>query len=489
MLIISGPASQRWAITRVRILAGMHIAFLNPQGNFDPHDRYWTQHPDFGGQLVYVKQVANALVAQGHEVDILTRRVEDERWSGFEAPLDGYANGARIVRLDAGSDPRFLRKEDLWPHLCSEWVPNILAFYGSDLPEVVTAHYGDGGISAAILRARTGIPYTFTGHSLGAQKRDGLLAQGASIDEDRYHFATRIEAERSTLENAGVVITSTHQERLLQYGHDVYAGAIDPNDDSRFAVVPPGVDQTVFFPDDDPGDRDVAERIDGTLRRDLTPDRVRLPAVVASSRLDAKKNHRVLVDAFGRNEELRASANLVIITGALDDPLHSDEGASASEREVLDDLRAGIASYGLDGAVAGLAISGQRLLASAYRTFAARRSVFALTALYEPFGLAPLEAASTGLPAVVTDRGGPTESFQEDGHDFGVLVDPYNPDDVARGLLRALGEEWATLSRAGRGRVLSRYTWDRTAEGYLAAIERVLATRSRPTKPLPSWCA
>ncbi len=340
------------------------------------------------------------------------------------------------------------------------------------------------------MRAHTGIPYTFTGHSLGAQKRDGLVAQAASIDEDRYHFPTRIGAERSTLENAGVVITSTRQERFLQYGHDAYAGAIDPDDDSRFAVVPPGVDQTVFFPEPGPDDSKIAERIDRLLRRDLTPDRIDLPAVVASSRLDAKKNHRVLVDAFGRNRAVESVGKPRHHHRRPRRPSsHDDHSASASEREVLDDLRAGIASYGLDGAVAGFAISGQRLLAAGYRTFAARRSVFALTALYEPFGLAPLEATSTGLPAVVTNKGGPTESFQESGRDFGVLVDPYDADDVASGLLRALGDEWPTLARAGRERVLTHYTWDRTAEGYLAAIERALATRSRPTKPLPSWCA
>jgi sucrose-phosphate synthase len=37
----------------------MRIAFLNPQGNFDPGDSYWTEHPDFGCQLVYVKQLIN----------------------------------------------------------------------------------------------------------------------------------------------------------------------------------------------------------------------------------------------------------------------------------------------------------------------------------------------------------------------------------------------------------------------------------------------
>ena len=66
----------------------MHIAFLNPQGNFDFKDSYWTEHPDFGGQLVYVKEVAIAIAALGHQVDILTRRVIDSEWPEFEAPLD-----------------------------------------------------------------------------------------------------------------------------------------------------------------------------------------------------------------------------------------------------------------------------------------------------------------------------------------------------------------------------------------------------------------
>jgi len=35
----------------------MRIAFLNPQGIFEPEDSYWTEGPDFGNQLVYAKQV------------------------------------------------------------------------------------------------------------------------------------------------------------------------------------------------------------------------------------------------------------------------------------------------------------------------------------------------------------------------------------------------------------------------------------------------
>ena len=43
----------------------MHILFFNPQGNFDDVDSYLTEHPDFGGQLVYVKELAMAMVDAG----------------------------------------------------------------------------------------------------------------------------------------------------------------------------------------------------------------------------------------------------------------------------------------------------------------------------------------------------------------------------------------------------------------------------------------
>ena len=55
----------------------MHIIFLNPQGNFDQADSYLAEHSDFGGQLVYVKEVAQAMVDLGHRVDIVTRLIQD----------------------------------------------------------------------------------------------------------------------------------------------------------------------------------------------------------------------------------------------------------------------------------------------------------------------------------------------------------------------------------------------------------------------------
>ncbi|MBD0354606.1 MAG: glycosyltransferase family 1 protein, partial [Rubrobacteraceae bacterium] len=126
----------------------MRVAFLNPQGNFDPKDSYWTAHPDFGGQLVYVKELALAMGSLGHEVDIVTRQIIDPEWPEFAGGTDAYPGheGVRILRIPCGPE-HFLPKEGLWPYLGTEFVPRLLERYEEEgaLPDAVTAHYGDGG--------------------------------------------------------------------------------------------------------------------------------------------------------------------------------------------------------------------------------------------------------------------------------------------------------------------------------------------------------
>jgi sucrose-phosphate synthase len=462
----------------------MHIAFLNPQGNFDPQDRYWAAHHDFGGQLVYVKEVALALGRMGHRVDILTRRFADDTFSGFEARFDAYpdAPNVRIVRLDCGGEG-FLPKEDLWSHLGTEWVANIRAFYAGEgrQPHAATTHYGDGGIAGAVWQAQGGPPFTFTGHSLGAFKLERLLGPEdgetlADLDR-RYHFARRVAAERVAMNHAGRVITSTRQERMEQYSHCAYCGAVDTEDDSRFAVVPPGVNLRVFDAERrGADDRAVAARVEQALARDILPQRRSLPAIVCSSRLARGKNHLGLAEAFARSPSLRACANLVmVVRGA--DGLRDRRGLTRGEAEVLDEVVQVVDEAGLEGQVSIFSLESQGEIAAAYRHLAERRSVFALSAHYEPFGLAPLEAAAAGLPVMVTQNGGPSESLRQGETEYGVLVDPFDASSIAEGLERLVGpgNDWDYFQRAGRQRVLDRYTWERTAEGYLQAIEAFLA--------------
>lgn len=461
----------------------MHIGFLNPQGNFDPADSYWTEHPDFGGQLVYVKSVALAMGEMGHRVDILTRQIVDPEWPEFLERLEHYpgAPNVRIVRLPAGPE-RFLRKELLWPHLVRDWVPNLLDFYEDEggLPDAFTTHYGDGGLCGVLVEDQTGIPFTFTGHSLGAQKMDKLNVTPDNLKEmdDHFHFGRRIVAERLSMNRSAVNVTSTRQERFEQYSHRAYRGAVEVQDDRRFEVIPPGVNLDIFGADARSENEEATqERVRDCLARDIGEGRRDLPTIVASSRLDPKKNHVGLVRAFAQSEELQEEANLIFITGALDDPLRDDSEAGSIEREVLTEIREVVGEYDLWGKVSAFGLQGQPALAAAYRFLAERGSVFALTAHYEPFGLAPLEAAAAGLPVVVTENGGPSESLRDEETEYGVLVDPADVEDIARGLERMLGDEeaWERFARRGRQRVLDRYTWERTAENYLRVIEGIVA--------------
>lgn len=470
----------------------MFISFLNPQGNFDPKDSYWSQHPDFGGQLVYVKEVAIAMAKMGHKVDILTRQIVDETWPEFAGQLDAYhgVGNLRIVRLPCGPQG-FLPKEALWPYLGTDWVDNILAFYRQDgqMPDIFTTHYGDGGLAGTVLQAKADVSFTFTGHSLGAQKMDKLGVSPENLDEmlERYKFQYRIEAERLSMNHAEMIFTSTRQERMEQYGHKAYHGAVDPQDDARFSVTPPGVNRVIFSPLPGPEDEEINGRIYDAVAVQIPPGRTNLPIVLASSRLDKKKNHLGIVKAFAESEALHEHANFAFAVRGLDNPLREYSTLSASEKAVMDEIVALIEKHNLWDCALGFPLNSQEELASAYRSLSARQSVFILTALYEPFGLAPLEAMSCGLPAVVTENGGPSESMEEGGEKYGVLVDPADPADIARGILELVSsaEKWHEYQNAGIQRVIDKYTWERTAEGYLKVFEEILETGGSAPANLP----
>ena len=117
--------------------------------------------------------------------------------------------------------------------------------------------------------------------------------------------------------------------------------------------------------------------------------------------------------------------------------------------------------------------------------------MFTLTALYEPFGLGPLEAAVAGLPVVATQNGGPSESLRDGDEEYGILVDPNDPASIARGLERVVcdAQAWEQFARGGRQHVLQRYTWESVAEAYLTLIEQIATSPAarRPPDLLPIY--
>ena len=88
----------------------------------------------------------------------------------------------------------------------------------------------------------------------------------------------------------------------------------------------------------------------------------------------------------------------------------------------------------------------------------------------EGFGIAYLEAAAAGKPAVAGRSGGAPEAVL-DGV-TGLVVDPQSPAEVATAVTRLLQDaSLATgLGRAARERVEREFTWARVAERFLAAL-------------------
>jgi sucrose-phosphate synthase len=127
-------------------------------------------------------------------------------------------------------------------------------------------------------------------------------------------------------------------------------------------------------------------------------------------------------------------------------------------------------------------IKSQHELAATYRYFAKRGSVFSLTAFYEPFGLAPVEAAACGLAVVATKNGGQSEVF---GDGSGILVDPSDERDIREGLLKGLTEH-EHYARLGGLRAREKYTWDKSAAAYLSVIREGAERSLKKDIPLPA---
>jgi len=86
-------------------------------------------------------------------------------------------------------------------------------------------------------------------------------------------------------------------------------------------------------------------------------------------------------------------------------------------------------------------------------------SLFVMPSLYEPFGIAPLEAMLYGVPCVLSEAGAFPEMVTPGVH--GDLVPPRNPDRLAEVMIHLLGDPDALerMGAAGRVQVLRDFTW------------------------------
>ena len=448
---------------------GMYILLFSIHGLVRSRDIELGRNADTGGQVKYVLELAEQLAARPEveRVDLFTRLIHDKRFSqDYGRPLEPISEKARIVRIPCGGG-RYMRKELLWPHL-EEFIDKTLKFIKrEDLdPYLVHGHYADGGYVAMHLASLFGVPFVFTGHSLGKVKQEKMLEDGMSPEDinRKYHMDDRIRVENEIVGCADLVVTSTGQEVENQYGR--YRHHTVPD----FVVNPPGLDITRFFPyyDKELMD-DMAKQARVTLQVELnrfflTPDK---PLILALSRPDKRKNVASLIQAYGQSKELQAIANLAVFLGIRKDILAKDE----NERDVLIETLLLMDKYDLYGKIAiPKKHDFTHEVPELYRIAASQRGVFVNPALTEPFGITLLESAACGLPIVATQDGGPVD-IVKNCHN-GILVDVSEPANISEAIKKILidGELWKTYSRNGIDNVQSYYTWSSHIDRYREKI-------------------
>jgi glycosyltransferase involved in cell wall biosynthesis len=133
------------------------------------------------------------------------------------------------------------------------------------------------------------------------------------------------------------------------------------------------------------------------------------------------------------------------------------------ELEIPPGLRAGVIFYGF---LSKSDPAGQARLTDLFH----RCCLFVMPSLYEPFGIAPLEAMAHQMAAVVTDRWALKEMVTPGTN--GELVECGSADDLQARLTNLLADP-AGLQRmgeAGRRMVLEHYTWDRVVQRVLDEV-------------------
>jgi glycosyltransferase involved in cell wall biosynthesis len=180
----------------------------------------------------------------------------------------------------------------------------------------------------------------------------------------------------------------------------------------------------------------------------------REPLVLFTGSIFNRRRLPQLIAAFALAIQDRPAARLIIV--------------GANRTWPYQDLDAIAAAHGVAGRVEVRNYISDTELADLYR----RASVFAFLSEYEGFGLTPLEALGAGLPAVVLDTPVAREIYGPAALYVPAEADARQTAAVLHDALDGGGSVRA--ARAHVPTVLSRFSWDESADRTLAAIEGVV---------------
>ncbi|MCA9103596.1 MAG: glycosyltransferase, partial [Planctomycetales bacterium] len=393
--------------------------------------------PDTGGQVVYVLELAKCFGRLGFDVDIYTRRFEDQ------SAVDVVDERVRVVRIPCGGK-EFIPKETLCDHV-PEWVKNTDEYVRSNglAYTFINSHYWDAGLAGQSLANKWGIPHVHTPHSIGAWKRDHMDGDAEDL-ERKYNFRQRVREEKVIYDESDVLIATTPQQRDL-----LTASAYDAPHE-KISVIPPGYDDSRFFP------MSLASR--QGLKRDLDAEG---PIVLALGRMAHNKGYDLLIRAMPFVIRRVPDARLILAVGSTE--------PSKRETEQIGDLRALADELSVSAAVMFRDYIPDDQLADYYRV----ADVFALSSRYEPFGMTAVEAMACGTPTVITTEGGLWEQITWGLES--IYANPFDPTAFGDAIANVLQYPRiaSQLAKHGSQKARARFTWTGVAQQLLRVVETV----------------
>lgn len=352
-----------------------------------------------GGLARHVRKLAEELVRQGVDVDVLTR-------GGEHSPSCESRGGVNVHRVREPEWPRDLDR-------FVEWVEHMnqdMLAVGTELAkthsyDLVHGHDWLVASVSAELAAALSIPYVTTIHATEHGRHQGWVDKPP---QSHIHGV-----ERWMAGHADAVIVCSHYMR----GH---VADIFDIDESRVAVIPNGIDPSELRPVDDLQ----------SLRLQFAQPQERLVLLVG--RLVYEKGFQLALDALpGVIEHVPGVRFVVAGSGT-----HESELKAQAERLSLQQHGKFLGWIGDDA------------LHSLYRI----ADLCVVPSIYEPFGLVALEAMASGCPCIVADTGGLREVVPAgervglrfnggDAEHLGVMIERLLVDDALRDRLVAEASE------------------------------------------------
>jgi len=394
---------------------------------------------DAGGMNVYVVEVARRLAARGIEVDIFTRATSSllDPVVPLADPSTGSVGpGVQVINVHAGPFEG-LTKDELPGQLCVFAREVLRAEAAQPLGhyDIVHSHYWLSGQVGALARDRWGVPLVHSMHTMAKVKNEAL-AEG-----DKPEPAARVIGEEQVVEAADVLLANTDLEaKQLINLYDA--------EPARVEVVHPGVDTTLFLPQDQAAAR---------AARGIPADAL---VLLFAGRIQPLKAPDVLLQATAELLRLRPELRSRLVVPIVGGPSGSGLERPTALANLADQL-------GISDVVRFVPPVPQHELAGWYSA----ATLVAVPSYNESFGLVAVEAQASGAPVVAAAVGGLTTVVRH-GHS-GLLVDTHDPVDWARALEPVvLDPAYRDRLAAGAVEQARLFSWDATAAQTLEVYQR-----------------